>query len=82
VRDDCWLVCERGDCGGEEAAYVDVSSEAASGVTVRMVPRVPCSQCTACVASAAVISLRCRRCWSMETAAGALSPRSPAVQCH
>jgi hypothetical protein len=66
VRDDGWLVCERGDCGGDELACVDVPSEAPSGVTARMVPRGPCSQCTACVASAALISLRWRRCESIE----------------
>jgi hypothetical protein len=55
-------VCERGDCGGDEVACVEVPSEAPSGVTARIVPpRVPCSQCTACVASAALISLRWRR---------------------
>jgi hypothetical protein len=38
-------------------------------VTARMVPRFGSSQYAPCVASAALVSLRCRRCWSMEGAA-------------
>jgi hypothetical protein len=59
VRED-WLLCERGDWGGDEA-WVVVSSEGASGVTVLMVPRLPSSQYAAWVASAALVSLRWRR---------------------
>lgn len=66
-RDD-WLLWERGDWGGDEA-YAEMSSEVPSGVTLRMVARLPCSQCVFLVASAALVSLRWRRCWSMEMAA-------------